>query len=86
MPICAHDDRAGHTVGMSRSPRPRDYAWAAFAAVMLLLFVGAVVNAVWGLATRGAWIGLLGIPLAGIFYWWLGMGAWRRTAWGLPRS
>jgi hypothetical protein len=68
-----------------RAKRPRDYAWAVFAVVMLLMLIAAIFNALWGLATRGTWFGALGVPLAGIFYWWLGMGAWRRTIWGAPR-
>ena len=71
---------------MRASTGGRDYAWAAMTFVMLLLFLGALINAVWALATGGSWVAVVGVPVAAIFYWWLGMGAWRRTAWGSPRT
>lgn len=64
--------------------RPRDYAWGAFSIGMLVLMIGSVVDALWRIVVDGDWWGVVLLPIAGIFYWWWGVGAWRRTTWAGP--
>lgn len=82
-------NRSGAARGLSRMEgggRGRDHAWAAFAVVMLVLLVGAVFDALWRVVFDGDWLRLLVLPVAVLFYWWWGMGAWRRTIWGRRRT
>jgi len=62
----------------------RDVAWSLFALLWALLAVGAaagaVVSLVEGDLVRLAYGALFWLP----FSVWLGLGAWRRTAWGAP--
>jgi hypothetical protein len=59
----------------------RDYAWAAFSIGMLALLVASVLDVLWGVLVDGNWWGLVLLPIAILFYWWWGVGAWRRTVW-----
>jgi hypothetical protein len=63
----------------------RDYAWAAFSIGVLLLLVGSVLDALWGVVD-GDWWRLVLLPIAILFYWWWGVGAWRRTIWARSAS
>lgn len=71
--------------------RPRDWVWAAVAAVL----AGAIVRGVVGMLrslpdeVRGAGVGDLLVLVAFLVLYavvarWLVMGAWRRTKWGAP--
>jgi hypothetical protein len=64
----------------------RDYAWAAFSIGMLFLLVGSVLDAFWGMVFDGDWWRLVLLPIAILFYWWWGVGAWRRTIWARSAS
>lgn len=60
----------------------KDYGWAALTAFAALMLAASVFNAFWQVATEGAWSALLGVPIATLFWFWIGAGAWRRTRWG----
>lgn len=68
--------------------RARDVFWAAVAVAVVVIFVILLVRMLLsvspspGVAEIAAV--LLGTLLNGVFAWWLGWGAWRRTKWGAP--
>ncbi|HVF74929.1 MAG TPA: hypothetical protein VM938_07755 [Acidimicrobiales bacterium] len=60
----------------------RDVGWGALAAVMAVALVGNVVGVV-AAGGRGDVLQALS-GVAGLFAaYWIGMGAWRRTTWGV---
>lgn len=66
---------------------PSDYIWAGVAGFVIGGSLVGVVVELWQTFTRSyAWYGqAAGIAVAGLWIltaWWLGMGSWRRTAWG----
>lgn len=67
------------------APRARDYLWSGLAAVFALLCAGSVFDAGWNLLVEGNPWRLAGLPVAVLFWFWLGMGAWRRSTWGRRR-
>ena len=70
-----------HRTDPWNQPVGKDYAWALVTGVVALLAAAAVFNAMWRLVVEGSALPLLGLPLAALFYWWVGVGAWRRTVW-----
>ncbi len=61
----------------------RDYGWLSLAVVMAVLGVANVVACVGVAVVRGEVLGLVRAPVAVLFSYWMGVGAWRRTRWGL---
>jgi len=51
--------------------------WLGFALCVTLLAAVAIIGVVW----TGDWIRLLGVPVSGLLWYWLVVGAWRRTTW-----
>jgi hypothetical protein len=68
-----------------RADIARNVIWAALAIVVTFLFGLAVLGAVLD-AADGHWVQLLGVPIAGLFWFWIAGGAWRRTTWGIARA
>jgi hypothetical protein len=64
-----------HVVGVRRWG---NLGWLALAAVATLLAVGAVVNALWRVV-HGDLVGLVTLPFGLLFWYWIGVGAWRRA-------
>jgi hypothetical protein len=60
-----------------------DYAWALLAGLMAVLTVLNMAACVYVLV-HGHPLALLRMPVGLLFGYWVGMGAWRRTAWGRP--
>lgn len=69
------------TLMMVQQPQVRDYIWAAIAIVVLVLLGVSVVAILLAVALGGVWSALLSLPIGALFYWWIGVGAWRRTVW-----
>jgi hypothetical protein len=64
------------------APGPRDYGCGVVAGFAALMAVVAISNATWYFTTRGVSIGvLLGVGVNLVFWYWVGVGAWRRTIW-----
>jgi hypothetical protein len=68
------------------APTGRDYGCgvvAAFSAAMALMVV---CGSVWTLTREGVDVGLVfSIAVSLLFWYWIGVGAWRRTVWGHQR-
>ena len=52
--------------------------WYALAVVASVLVAAGVLDAVWRFRQAGPW-GLLSMLLGLLFWYWIGMGAWRRA-------
>jgi hypothetical protein len=50
----------------------------ALAAVATLMAVGGVTDALWRVV-HGDFVGLVTLPLGLLFWYWIGVGAWRRA-------
>lgn len=61
----------------------RDYGWLSLAVVMAILGVANVVACVGAAVVGGDVLGLVRVPVPVLFSYWMGVGAWRRTRWGL---
>jgi hypothetical protein len=70
---------------------PRDYGCGFVALFAGLVWVWIVAGTTWVLTREGVSVGLLfSVGVSLLFWYWVGMGAWRRTIWGRrqqpPRS
>ena len=72
-------------VGSGSPVRVRDVGWGALAALCLISLSGVVVAGLWRLM-KGDLAQVAGALVSGLLYWWIGMGAFRRTRWGRPRE
>ncbi|HEV2068177.1 MAG TPA: hypothetical protein VGR26_00115, partial [Acidimicrobiales bacterium] len=52
--------------------------WYALAVVASVLAAGGVLDAVWRFRQADPWV-LLSMPLGLLFWYWIGIGAWRRA-------
>jgi hypothetical protein len=65
------------------APTGRDYGCAAVAALAAVIVLFQVCGSVWVLTREGVSIGLLfSVATSLLFWFWVGLGAWRRTVWG----
>jgi hypothetical protein len=68
-----------------RRARGPDYAWGLLMVAAAVLLVLSVTDALWRGILRGDWSHVLSVPFGLLFWYWIGMGSWRRTRWGAPR-
>ncbi|HET6920600.1 MAG TPA: hypothetical protein VFI46_14210 [Jiangellaceae bacterium] len=52
--------------------------WLALAAVATLLAVGGVMDALWRVV-HGDFVGIVTLAFGLLFWYWIGVGAWRRA-------
>jgi hypothetical protein len=69
-------------VDAGEHPSVRDYLWGSLAALTVLLLTLSLFGTAWQLIVNQSWKATLAAPLYCVFYWWIGVGAWRRTFWG----
>ena len=60
----------------------RDYGWLSLAVLMAVLTVLNTIACVIAVS-RGNVVGLVRLPVSLLFGYWMAVGAWRRTRWGL---
>lgn len=70
------------TLQVEASATARDYGWLSLAVVIALLTVLNVIACGVGVV-RGNLVGLVRLPVSLLFGYWMVVGAWRRTRWGL---
>lgn len=76
-------------VGGRRAPSGRDYGCGIVALLAGLMFVATILGGVVALLLEGVSVGLLfGLLVNGLFWYWVAVGALRRTIWsdGDPSS
>ena len=67
---------------MGAKPTVRDYGCGLVAGLAGLMFVTSVIGGMLSLLNVGVWFGLLvGVGFNVLFWFWIAMGAWRRTTW-----
>jgi hypothetical protein len=67
-------------------PTGRDYGCGLVALASALIGAFVVCRATWLLARDGVSVGLLiSIAVSLLFWYWVGVGAWRRTTWSRHR-
>ena len=57
-----------------RRARPRDYLWGLLAVATAVLLLTSVIGALWQGLVGGDWSRLLSVPIAVLFWFWIGMG------------
>lgn len=67
--------QSGQTVAMFRR---QPSGWIVLAIVMAALAVVTVIGGLWAIA-NGNWFALIATPVNLLIYYWIGVGAWRRT-------
>ena len=60
----------------------RDYGWLSLAVVMAVLTLVSVIACLIAVV-GGNLLGLVRVPASLLFGYWMAVGAWRRTRWGL---
>lgn len=71
--------------GQGTRSTPRDYGCALVAAVAGVMFVSSVIGGTFALVGSGLSVGLIvGVGFAALFWFWIAVGAWRRTVWSSP--
>lgn len=67
---------------LGAKPTVRDYGCGLVAVLAGLMFVASVLGGTLALLDRGVSFGLIvGLGFQVLFWFWIALGAWRRTAW-----
>jgi Na+/proline symporter len=70
----------------TRQPTGRDYGCGLVAVLAAVMLTGSVVGVVAALYTHGLSFSLIvGATFGLLFWYWIAMGAWRRTTWSSRR-
>ena len=70
---------------LGAKPTPRDYGCGVVAALAGLMFVASVLGGTLALLGGGLSFGLIvGVGFNVLFWFWIAVGAWRRTTWSSP--
>jgi hypothetical protein len=70
--------QARHDVDVTGQRRWRQPGWLVLATVATLMAVAGVLDALWRVV-HGDFVGLVSLPLGLLFWYWVGVGAWRRA-------
>lgn len=77
----------GHNPDMAKEAEPsrptgRDYGCGLVAALAVVMLTGSALGAIAALYTNGLSFSLIfGATFSLLFWYWIAMGAWRRTTW-----
>jgi hypothetical protein len=73
--------------GPGLRPAVRDYGCGLVAVVGALMLLGCLVGGTVALLTDGVSAGsIVGVGFSVLFWFWIAMGAWRRTVWSSPHN